>query len=145
MGGSEGGGVFHLSCVTSSVPGSLFRVGPSFLAATFGRGCFMWTCCSHLFAGWSAFSLYLLVCHSLLHNYRDGVSGYVGKCSGNAQELERIRGMIVSWAYHCFARARVLYLRVEIYCHHNEHREVWSVLAFVSTFPRTKTSVTHQS
>ena len=31
----------------------------------------MWTCCSHLFAGWSAFSLYLLVCHSLLHNYRD--------------------------------------------------------------------------
>src|SRR5258708_12122647 len=73
MGGSEGGGVFQISCVTWSVPGSLFRVGPSFLAATFGRGCFMWTCCSHLFAGWSAFSLYLLVCHSLLHNYRDGV------------------------------------------------------------------------
>jgi hypothetical protein len=38
--------------------------------------------------------------------------------------------MIVLCPYLCFARARVLYLRVEISWHHKEHREVWSVLRF---------------
>src|SRR5258708_4253703 len=94
MGGSEGGGVFHLSCVTSSVPGSLFRVGPSFLAATFGRGCFMWTCCWHVVAGWCAFSVYLLVCHSLLHNYRDGV--FIRPAANVEEKLTRAANFYIS-------------------------------------------------
>ncbi len=54
----------------------------------------MWTCCSHLFAGWSAFSLYLLVCHSLLHNYRDGV--FIRPAANVEEKLTRAANFYIS-------------------------------------------------